>query len=446
MRDALIMGRDEALRICERVLTASTAEQTEVNVIAGRTGLTRFAGNHIHQNVAEANVEVIVRAIIGGSAGVAVSNDISDAGLADVAARAALLASLSTPDECFPGLPEPGENPPALTGSPATAAFGPVERAEAVRSCIGIARDHAQTAAGACSAAVAAHAVANSLGVRAYRESTRANLRMVFTGEDSSGFAEATTADASTIDAPALASVAAHKCARSAGPAFIDPGRRDVVLEPAAVADLLSFLAMSAFNGLACAEGRSPLCGRMGERVCDEKVSVYDDGLDPRGLPRAFDFEGVPCRRVELIADGVAANVVHDSRTAAMTGARSTGHALPPGNSWGPVPRNLFMGTGAASLEDMIAATDRGLLVTRFHYTNLVDPARAILTGMTRDGTFLIEGGEIVGGVRNLRFTENMLEALGRVAMVGRDAELADGVFAPPVLIRDFRFSGATEF
>ena len=446
MSDALVMSRDDALGICERVLAASSAEQTEVNLLAGRSGLTRFASNYIHQNVAESNAQVIVRAAVGQRVGVAATNDTSDARLADVAERAALLASLSTPDDLFPGLPEPDEEPPALTGSPATAAFGPAERAQAVRTCIAVARERGQVASGACSASVAAHAVANSLGVRAWQESTRANLRMVFTGADSSGFAEATTADASTIDAASLASVAADKCARSAAPTAVEPGRWDVILEPPAISDMLFFLGASAFNGLACAEGRSPLCGRMGERVCGESIALWDDGLDRRSLPRAFDFEGVPRRRVELIADGVAANVVYDSRTAAMAGARSTGHASGPGNSSGPIPRNLFMRTGTADLAEMIAAIDRGLLVTRFHYTNLVDPARAILTGMTRDGTFLIEGGEVVGGVRNLRFTENMLEALGRVAMVGRDAELAHGVVTPPLLVRDFRFSGATEF
>jgi len=388
----------------------------------------------------------LVMRISGSRVGVASTSDTSEAGLADVAARAALLASLSTPDDHFPGLPEPAEEPPALTGSPGTAAFGPAERAEAVRSCIEIARGQGQVASGACSASASAHAVANSHGVRAWQEITRATLRMVFTGADSSGFAEATSADAATIDAAALAHTAAEKCARSAAPTAVEPGRWDVILESAAVANVLMFLAVSAFNGLACAEGRSPLCGHMGERVCGENISLHDDGLDPLGLPRAFDSEGVPRRRVELLVDGVAANVVHDSRTAAMSGARSTGHASGPGSSSGPVPGNLFMRTGAASVGDMIAATDRGLLVTRFHYANLVDPARAIFTAMTRDGTFLIEDGEIVGGVRNLRVTENMLEALGRVAMIGRDAVLAQGVFAPPLLVRDFRFSGATEF
>ncbi len=446
MSDALLMGRDEALGICERVLAASGADQTEVNLLAQRSGLTRFARSHIHQSVAETNLQVVVRAAIGEQVGVASTNDTSDAGLADVGERATLLASLSTPDDNFPGLPEPGDEPASLSGSPATADFGPEARAQAVRTCIAIARERGQTAAGACSATVGAHAVANSLGVRAFAETTRANLRMVLTGDDSSGFAQAHAADASEIDAPALARTAADTCARSAGPRSVEPGRWDAILEPPAVTDLLFFLAISAFNGLACHEGRSPLHGRMGERVCGESIALWDDGLDPRGLRRAFDFEGVPRRRVELISDGVAVGPVHDTRTAALTGTRSTGHAALPGNTFGPVPAHLFMRTGDATVSDMIAATERGLLITRFHYTNLVDPRRAILTGMTRDGTFLIEGGEVVGGVRNLRFTENMLGALSRVDMIGRDGRLDQMAWAPALRVRDFRFSGATEF
>lgn len=440
------MGRDEALAICEQVLDASPAEQTEVNLLAGRSGLTRFASNYIHQNVAESNAQVIVRAAIVQRVGVAATNDLSAEGLADVARRAARLASLSTPDELFPGLPQPGEGAPTLSGSGATADFGPAERAEAVRTCIEVARQHGQTASGACSATVSEHAVASSLGVRAYQESTQASLRMVFTGAVSAGFAAALAADAGTIDAAALARVAAEKCARSAGPTAAEPGRWDVILEPPAVTDMLGLLGRSAFNALACHEGRSPLSDGLGEPVCGGNISLWDDGLDPRGLPRAFDFEGMPRRRVELIADGIAVGVVHDSRTAALAGTRSTGHALPPPGTWGPVPMHMYLRTGEATLDEMIAATERGLLVTRFHYTNLVDPRRALFTGMTRDGTFLIRGGEIVGGVRNLRFTENMLEALGRVEMIGRDGRLHQSAWAPPLLVRDFRFSGATEF
>jgi len=219
-----------------------------------------------------------------------------------------------------------------------------------------------------------------------------------------------------------------------------------VILEPPAVTDMLFHLGAFTFNGLAWIEGRSALSDRLGERVCGENITLVDDALDSRGIRRAFDFEGVPRQRVELIGNGIATGIVHDVRTAARAGARSTGHAGPPSSAWGPVPSNLFLTPGESSVDEMIAATQRGLLVTRFHYTNMLDPSSAVLTGMTRDGTFLIEGGEIVGGIRNLRFTENLLEALSRVEMIGRDGWLDDYAWAPPLLIRDFRFSGATEF
>ncbi len=446
MSEPLLMDPEIALGICERVLEASTAEQTEVNLLARRSGLTRFAENHIHQNVAETDARAIVRSAIGRRVGVAATNDTSDRGLRDVAERAALLASLSTPDEDFPGLPKPADEPAQVSGSPATAAFGPAERAEAVATCIDVARQHGQTAAGACSAAVTMRAVANSPGIRACAETTSANLRMIFAAADSSGYAEQRAEAASELAPRALAELAADTARRTAGPREVEAGRWDVILHPAAVADMLLLLASSAFNSLAWHEGRSPLCGRMGDRVCDESVTVWDDALDPRGLREPFDWEGVPTRRVELLTRGVAAGLVHDTRTAALQDARSTGHATPPSSGLGPVPAHLFMQPGEADVEEMIAAIERGLVVTRFHYTNLVDPRQATFTGMTRDGTFLIEGGEVVGGVRNLRFTESILDALSRVTMIGRQGVLCGRAWVPAVAIEGFRFTGVTEF
>lgn len=445
MSEPLLMSRDEALGICGRALAASCAEATEVNLRAWRSGLTRFANNHIHQSVGERNATVMIRAVIGDRVGIATTNDVSDAGLQAVVEQATRFAELATPDPDFPGLPAPGEVPTPVSGSEATAAWGPAERAEAVSTCIELARDRGQTAAGACSASVGARAVASSTGVRAAEETTRANLRMVFSGDDSSGYAEAHSEDADEIQPRALAETAADLCARSASPTAVEPGRRDVVLQPVAVCGMLTYLGAAAFNALAYHEGRSPLCDRMGEQVCAESITLVDDALDPRMLRSSFDAEGTPKRRVELITDGVAAGLVHDTRTAALMDAQSTGHSRGPGG-WGPLPGDVILRPGDASVEEMVAQIDRGLLVTRFHYTNLVDPRHAILTGMTRDGTFLIEGGEVVGGVRNLRFTESILEALSRVSMVGGEGVLCGACRAPALLVRDFRFSGATEF
>jgi predicted Zn-dependent protease len=191
------------------------------------------------------------------------------------------------------------------------------------------------------------------------------------------------------------------------------------------------------------------LCGRLGEKVCGESVSIWDDGLDERGLRRSFDFEGVPKRRVELITNGVAAGLVYDSFTAGRDpdgDKTSTGHAGPAPNPWGPMPSNLLVACGDADLAQMIAPVERGLLVTRFHYTNVLHPKQSVLTGMTRDGTFLIEGGEIVGGVKNLRFTQSILEALSNVEMIGARGKLTGHIWTPAMKICDFKFTGGTEF
>jgi predicted Zn-dependent protease len=247
------------------------------------------------------------------------------------------------------------------------------------------------------------------------------------------------------IDAEALARVACEKAASSAQPVAVEPGAWDVILEPDAVGTIVGYTSMLSFGALGVHEGRSAVAGRIGEQVCGDNITVWDDGLDPRGMMSSFDYEGMPRRRTMLIERGVAAGLVYDTATAATDGTTTTGHATPPGG-WGPLPRNLFMQPGPATVEEMIASTERGLLVTRFHYTNIVSPKQTILTGMTRDGTFLIEGGRIAGGVKNLRFTENILEALGRVEMIGQVGSFTGMMWAPAVKIGGFTFTGTTEF
>jgi len=448
MSETLVIEREQALDFCEQALAASSADQTEVLVLAGRNELTRFANNYIHQNVAEQDTSMRVRAVIGKRIGVAAGNDLSREGLAATVERAGELAGLAEPNPEFLSLPEPQEIPNQVGGVPRTAQFGPQDRAEAVRMLIALAEDAGQTAAGAFNVSAGALAVANSLGVRAFEERTSANLRLVFSAEDSTGFAQAVSADVADLDPEALARTAAEKCAASAHPVEVEPGEYEVVLEQEAVADMVGMLGYYAFGAMAYQDGTGLFTGRLGERVCGENIAIWDDARDGRGLRSSFDFEGLPRRRVDLITAGIAAGVVYDSFTAGRDpeGDRtSTGHAL-PAPSGGPMPMNLFVATGEADLEQMIAATERGLLVTRFHYTNMLSPKESVLTGMTRDGTFLIEGGEIVGGVKNLRFTQSILEALSKVDMVGADGKLVGRIWTPAMKIRGFNFSGATEF
>ena len=217
-----------------------------------------------------------------------------------------------------------------------------------------------------------------------------------------------------------------------------------------AVDTLVAFLSYMGFGGRAVVEGRSPFSGKEGQRVCAESVDIYDDALSAETIGIPFDFEGTPKRRVSLIEEGVFRSGVHDRRSARMAGTESTGHALPPPNPEGPFPLNLLFEPGTASFEEMVGATERGLLVTRFHYSNIVHPKDAVITGMTRDGTFLIENGEIKHPVKNFRFTQSILEALSNVEMIGRESELASEFFfaasrVPALKISSFNFTSGSD-
>jgi predicted Zn-dependent protease len=268
--------------------------------------------------------------------------------------------------------------------------------------------------------------------------------------DDSSGYADMTSLDVREIDAEHVGREAVDKALRSRNPQPLEPGEYAVILEEYAVATMLTYLSYLGFGALAVQEGRSFMAGKFGQRITGQTVSIWDDGLDATGLPIPFDFEGMPKKRVDLITDGVAKAVVYDSYTANKEGKESTGHALPAPNTYGPLPGNLFMKAGTDSKLQMLASIEHGLWVTRFHYVNPVHPLKAILTGMTRDGTFWIEKGEIKGATKNLRFTQSVLEALSAVTMISEETRLSrgfwGGIRAPALCIGRFTFTGATEF
>jgi PmbA protein len=259
--------------------------------------------------------------------------------------------------------------------------------------------------------------------------------------------------DVSMLDPEVVGQVAVDKALRGRDPIDIEPGAYTVILEEDAMADMLFSLGYLGLGALAVQEGRSFMNDRFGERITGENVTIWDDGHDSRGLINPFDYEGVPKQRVVLIENGVAKGVVYDSFTAGREeGKLSTGHSLPAPNTFGPLPTNLFMAPGEATKEEMLASTKRGIWVTRFHYTNPVHRLKTVLTGMTRDGTFLIENGQITRPLKNLRFTQSILEAFSRVEMLGSELELTrlgGGNFAacaPAARIREFQFTGTTEF
>lgn len=445
-----MLGPEKMHQLAQRVLSYSSADQTEVVLQAHESALTRFAKSRIHQNVSERDTEVRVRAVFGKKVGVASGNDVAEPSLDRVAERATEIALLQPENPDFHSLPRPEPTPEGGAFVQATAEYTPEQRASAVATICKLAKENGLTASGAFTTSQAEIAVANSLGVFAYAPYTHADLTTVIMSEDSSGYANATSLDAREINAEALGKEAIEKALRSRSPRAIPPGEYAVVLEEYAVAEMLSYLSYLGFGALSVQEGRSFMAGKFGEQITGQNITMWDDGLDNRGLPTAFDFEGVPKRRVELITAGVAKGVVYDSYTADREGKRSTGHALPAPNTYGPMPGNLFLQPGQATREQMLAAIQRGLWVTRFHYVNPVHPLKTILTGMTRDGTFWIENGEIQYGIKNLRFTQSVLEALWNVQMIGRDTRLSGSPFnairVPALCVGRFSFSSATEF
>jgi PmbA protein len=428
---------------------AAGADEVEAVVSADEARLTRFANSEIHQNVAETNAGLNLRVAIGRRIGVASSNRLDDDGLRRLAETAVAIARNSAELEDWAGLPEPtpiDEIPAAW--SDATAGSTPELRAEGVRAVIAAGDAAGVRAFGSFSTSAERLAVANSKGIRADQRRTTSQLLTVMMASDGgSGYAEAAGVDATTIDAAAIGREAADKARASVNPVSVDPGDWPVVLEEYAVVDLLATLAYVGFSALAVLEERS--FAEPGKVIGSELVTIVDDATEPGAMPMAFDYEGVAKQRVVLVERGVCRDVVWDAQTAARSGRQSTGHGLPAPNPYGPFPLNMVMSPGETSRDELIGGLDRGLLVTRFHYTNPVHPKLAIVTGMTRDGTFLVESGRIVGPVRNLRFTQSYLAALAGTTAVGRDRRTLrgdfGGVLVPAIRVDGWTFTGATE-
>jgi PmbA protein len=444
---------EAALRIAEEVIRLAEGAgvtEAEALVASGESALTRFANSEIHQNVTSNEVLVNLRVASGRRVGVASSGRTDAEGLRALVERAAAIAANVQELEDWAGLPEPdgaAPEPVEAAWSDGTGGATPELRADGARAVIAAADAEGVTAFGSFSTDAEAFAVANSKGIRAAERRTSSQLLTVTMGPDNgSGYAEECSVDATRIDAAALGREAAERARVSANPVDVEPGDYPVVLNQYAVVDLLDMLGYLGFSALAVAEERSFF--EAGKQVASPLVTITDDGRDPAGLPMGFDAEGVAKQRLALLDRGVCRDLAFDAQTAARAGRRSTGHGLPAPNPYGPFPINMAMAPGDATLDELIGGIDRGLLVTRFHYTNPVYPKRVVITGMTRDGTFLVEGGEIVGPVRNLRFTMSYLDALAGVEAVGRDRRTLRGFLGgctvPAVRLASFSFTGAT--
>ena len=441
-----MVGHEVAAAVLARL---DDGVEGEATVTERDLSLTRFAGSRIHQNLAERDATLRVRVRREGSTGVATSNRLDAEGIDETVARAALIAAHAAPDPDPAPLAEGSGSDSELGWVQSTADADPAARAEGARAVISAGVARGLTVSGAYSIEAQRMIVANTTGLTASHRVTQAKLLTVMIGPaGETGYAQAIGTDHRELDPEAIGEEAAERTARAAAPIDVGPGEYPVVLGEYAVAEVLEYLAFMAFSGLAIEEGRA--CVEIGKKAFGPNVTIWDDGLDPSGIPSGIDFEGVSKRRVELVTDGVARETVHDGATAHRAGVAQTGHGLPAPNTFGPLCWNLFMAPGDERREALLEGVERGLLITRFHYVNIVHPKRGILTGMTRDGTFLIEDGLVTGPVRNLRFTQSIPDALSRVSAISSETRLVGADYTgitsrvPALRIDGWNFTGVT--
>ena len=443
------LGALELRRIAEQIFKVSEADETEVDVGAVTSALTRFANNTIHQNVAEQGITISVRAVVDGRTARASTNKTDEESLRRVTASALELAQVQPRNPNL--LPMLGAQKLQKVDrfNAKTSAASPADRARAMTGVCKMADAKKQTTAGIFSTSLSEFALANSRGLFEYYQDTRAEFSVTMLEKDSSGWAKATSARVDEIDPDALAERDSQKAADSRSPREIPAGHYTTILEPSAVLDLVGFLFYD-FAGTSVHDQRSCFTGRMGKKLFGENISIWDDVYHPLQLGPPFDGEGMPRQRVRLVDRGVPVSLVYSRATAKQMKAKPTGHGFSLPTEDGEAPLNLVFSGGNASTEEMVRSTERGLLITRLWYIREVDPYKKVLTGMTRDGTFLIEGGRVIGAVRNFRFNQSIIEMLANVEMmspsVRASGEESFDMVVPAMKVRNFHFTEVTKF
>ncbi len=457
-----MLTREKVQDTFERIRKSATADEVELLIAGGKSALTRFANNTIHQNVAEENYQLSIRTTFGGRTARATTNKFDDESIRRCVKASEDLARVQQPDPDL--LPVAG--PDALGNDPQvgraffeTSSVGPHERATAVGMIVGVAKQHRLTTAGIYSTSESVEAVANSRGLMAYHTQTSAEISVTMLAKDSSGWQKFNSPDARNLDPVVVAETAAKKAKDSAGPQELSPGKYTVILEPAAVLDLVGFMFWD-WGGQAILDERSFLNNRIGTQLFGNNINISDDVYHPLQSGAPFDGEGVRRSRVSLVENGVPRRLVYargtaekmkKSEHAAKVGLiETTGHGWPLPNEIGEMPMNIVFAGGSKSVSDMIASTERGVLVTRLWYIREVDPYEKILTGMTRDGTFYVEGGKVKNGIRNFRFNESLVHMLANVEELGKpvraSGEESFDMVVPAMKVREFNFTEVTKF
>jgi len=455
----------EAEEIFLRLSRYSNADGLEMLIAGGHSALTRFANNTIHQNIEEENYIVSIRTVIGRKTARATTNRLDDDSLRRAMESAEAMTEVQVEDpELLPLAPASmSDGPPTERYFENTAALTPQDRAAAVEKIVGVAKKNSLTTAGIFSSSRSADAILNSRGLSTFHAQTSSEISITMLAGDSSGWQKANSPDARNLDPVALAEIAARKARDSASPREVPPGKYTVILEPAAVLDLVGYMFFD-FGGLAVLDQRSFLTNRVGTKLFGENITVDDDvyHLLQSGAP--YDGEGVHRQPIRLVENGVVRNLVYARSTAEkmkksehaskVGRVAPTGHGFPLPNEIGEAPMNIVFETGPEAsrhtVEQMIASTDRGILVTRCWYIREVDPYEKILTGMTRDGTFWIEGGKLQHGLRNFRFNQSLIQMLNNVTAMGTpvraSGEESFDMVVPPMKVEGFNFTEVTKF
>jgi predicted Zn-dependent protease len=459
-----MLNQSRAEQIFEKIKKYSTVDEIEVIFSSTDFSLTRFANNTIHQNVAEVNEAASIRVAFDGKTARATTNRFDDESLKRAVASAENIACVQEPDPDFLSMANADEakGPEGPSRwSDQTAAITPGDRAEGVGKIVAVAKKNRLVTAGIYSSSQSAEAVVNSKGLSVYHRQTSAEVSITMLADNSSGWQKTNSPDVRNVDPVRLAETAAQKARDSRSPQELPPGKYTVILEPAAVLDLVGFMFWD-FGGLTILDQRSFLNNRIGTKLFGDNITIVDDVAHPLQSNAPFDGEGVRRQRVSLVEKGVVRNLVYARNTAAKMRKSEykdkvgeinvTGHGFPLPNEIGEAPTNIVFVTSGAeqTVEQMIAATERGILITRLWYIREVDPYEKILTGMTRDGTFLVEGGKVKQGLLNFRFNQSLIEMLNNVEAMGQavraSGEESFDMVVPAMKIRGFNFTEVTKF
>jgi len=416
-------SKDQMMDILSRAMKNIEADMAEALLETERLSLTRFAESRISDNIDNEATTLYLRIIKDKKIGVTATGDLTDEGIKQAVKNCSAFLPYMQPDEDFVSLPSMKDKIDKedyiIKG---TANFGPSERAGAIETISEVASKESCKASGAFRIEGSQLAVVNSLGMKRYFQGNQAQLSVTVSDkDDNSGWAIGFNRDASKIDYNALAEKALQKAISSQNPIALEDEQYTVILESAAVGQLLLLLAFMGFGCKTFYQKRSFMARSLGEKIAGDNFTVYESADDPDFNYRPFDYEGVKRKKVDIIRDGIAKGVVYNSYYANLMDTISTGHALPPNNGYGPYPKTMVVEPGNSSIPEMISSTERGVYITHFWYLNFLNPMRTMVTGTTIDGTYLIENGAISKPIKNMRTNQSILDAFSNIEMLTRD-------------------------